>query len=69
MIVDEESRKLMDNVVKEDEVLDLNITSTHPLRALHAPAPMSPRPDCRLQTLSASKTAARRRPTSTPSTS
>ena len=31
MIVDEESRKLIDNVVKEDEILDLNITSMEPL--------------------------------------
>jgi hypothetical protein len=31
MIVDEDSRKLIDNVVKEDEILDLNITSMAPL--------------------------------------
>jgi syntaxin-binding protein 1 len=36
MIVDEESRKLIDNVVKEDEILDLNITSAQPLSALPA---------------------------------
>jgi len=37
MIVDEDSRKLIDNVAKEDEILDLNITSTDPLSPLYAP--------------------------------
>ena len=27
MVVDEDSRKLIDNVVKEDDILDQNITS------------------------------------------
>jgi syntaxin-binding protein 1 len=28
LVVDEESRKLIDNVVKEDDILNENITST-----------------------------------------
>jgi syntaxin-binding protein 1 len=30
LIVDEDSKKLIDNVVKEDDILNLNITSTLP---------------------------------------
>lgn len=30
LIVDQDSKKLIDNVVKEDDILDLNITSTLP---------------------------------------
>jgi hypothetical protein len=31
LIVDEDSKKLIDNVVKEDDILNLNITSTPPI--------------------------------------
>jgi hypothetical protein len=34
LIVDEDSKKLIDNVVKEDDILNLNITSTLRLLSL-----------------------------------
>lgn len=62
LIVDEDSRKLIDDVVKEDDILNENITSAPPRLLRELPADDS-------QTSSASRTGARRRPTWTPSTS
>lgn len=62
LITDEESRKLIDNVVKEDDILDSNITSKlrRDWRKTSTKGP---------QTLSASKTGARHSPTLMQSTS
>ena len=62
LITDEESRKLIDNVVKEDDILDSNITSM--TTTLAPPTMAHPR-----QTSSASRTGARPSPTPMPSTS
>lgn len=62
LITDEESRKLIDNVVKEDDILDSNITSMFCCL-------LRPRQAHSCQTSSASRTGARPSPTPMPCTS
>ena len=60
--MDEDSRRLIDNVVKEDDVLNANITSASQFG-------LSLRPSDHLQILNASMTGARCRGIRTPSIS